>query len=569
MVPPSCSGSSSVASGELALASYLHPIDATLDLPLTDPAPDYYYQGRCPRTGTWQVLPRTALAKAVARTLMAQLKADGRYGQEGKMYGVMVVATTDNQLRVLRAFSGQLRGQAQVRGWVPPIPGRERVGLAEAHTLEQLAAIKARLQHLQQLPERQIYAVQVEQWDQQRQILNAHHRQRKQDRQAQRQQLRATLVGETLQRNLTALEQASRADKAELRRWKQARSHHLTPLATQIADADAEICQLKRQRQELSRQLQTTLHTVYTLTNFAGTSANLMDLALATPLPTGTGDCCAPKLLHFAATYQLKPLAMAEFWWGPPSSTGNKQPGQFYAACQERCQPIMGFLLSGLSSCAAVTTQEPEALPIIFQDQELVIVDKPAGLLSVPGRYGNRQDSVLSRLRHQLPDGESLRPVHRLDQDTSGLLVLARDATSYRNLNQQFQRRQVQKIYVALLHGQLSPATGIIELPLWGNPQERPRQSVDWQRGKPSYTEYQILSAQNSISRVEFRPVTGRTHQLRVHAAHPLGLNAPIQGDRLYGQADPDQRLCLHAQAIRFTHPRHQQPLDLQVPTPF
>jgi tRNA pseudouridine32 synthase/23S rRNA pseudouridine746 synthase len=280
-------------------------------------------------------------------------------------------------------------------------------------------------------------------------------------------------------------------------------------------------------------------------------------------LPTGTGDCCAPKLLHYAATHHLKPLAMAEFWWGAPSPNGDKIQGEFYGACIERCQPLMGFLLTGLNQHSQAT------LPIIYEDEWLIVVDKPPGMLSVPGRYRDRQDSVLNRLRSLFPNDIELTAVHRLDQETSGILLLARDKQTYRQLSQQFQQRLVHKVYEAVLSGSIVPQQGVISLPLWGDPQNRPIQEVNWQYGKPSVTRFQVIATQENKTRVEFIPLTGRTHQLRVHAADSRGLGVPILGDRLYGCIADAERLHLHAREIFFEHPQLKQTLHLQVTTGF
>ena len=307
---------------------------------------DYDYQGHCPRTGQLYTLPRTALAKAVAQGLMAQLSQTTQ--PEGKMYGVLLVQAPAGPIAgpigVLKAFSGLWRGQERVPGWVPPMPGRERVARQEAQTLDQLAALKDQLVALQQRPERQTYARWQEDWAKERQALNQRHRDRKQGRDRQRQ----TLTGAALTSALATLEQESRGDKAELRQFKQRQHQALAPLVAAIQAADAEAVALKRQRRDLSRQLQADMQAAYTLTNFAGAALSLQALAPQGGLPTGTGDCCAPKLLHTAAQYGLKPLALAEFWWGP--AQGDRHPGTFYGACVERCQPILGFLLSGLSA---------------------------------------------------------------------------------------------------------------------------------------------------------------------------------------------------------------------------
>ncbi|NMF85512.1 RluA family pseudouridine synthase [Nodosilinea sp. P-1105] len=531
---------------------------------------DYHYLGTCPRTGQHHTLPRTALTKAIAQGLMAQLPpADIT---EGKMYGVLLGQDTAGQLWVLKAFSGLWRGQRQRPGWVPPIPGREQVALQEAQTLHQLSQIKDRLLTLQHLPERATYALQAAEFTRQRQGLNAQHRQNRQRRAQQRQQWQQQLSGAPLTRALADLDQQSRRDKAELRAFKHNQRQTLEPLAIVVQRADQDIIALKRRRKGLSQQLQAQMHRVYTLTNFAGESLAIQDLAAQGNLPTGTGDCCAPKLLHWAAQQGLKPLAMAEFWWGQPQ--GDKQPGQFYGACTERCQPIMGFLLGGLAAqLPGSAIPYSLELPVLYADEGLLVVNKPPGLLSVPGRSSDRADSVLARLQLTQPEGAFLKPVHRLDQDTSGILLLARTAASHRHLCQQFQQRQVTKVYDALLDGVPPRPAGVVDLPLWGDPTCRPRQSVDWQQGKPSITRYQVVDqetvAQGTTTRVTLYPLTGRTHQLRVHAAHPLGLNAPIQGDRLYGVYSPGQRLCLHASYLRVKHPHTNAWIEWMADAPF
>ncbi len=544
------------------------------------PTAHYHYQGHCPRTGQYYTLPRTPLAEAVAQGLMAQLKETSQ--PEGKMYGVLLVKDTDGRVGVLKAFSGLWQGQDELPGWVPPMPGRERVALQEARTLDQLKAIKERLVTLQTLPDRTLYGQLQADCARDRSQLNQRHRDRKQTRDRHRQTLGHTLAGETLTQALAKLEQESRGDKAELRAFKQQWRDCLAPLESVIQAADAEMATLKRQRRDLSRQLQADMHAAYQLTNFAGESVAIQSLG---KLPTGTGDCCAPKLLHTAVQYGLTPLAMAEFWWG--TAQGDRTPGEFYGACAERCQPILGFLLSGLSAQVLGSTDIPVGaqhaaplpprpiegiqpgfeLPVLYQDPWIIAVDKPAGLLSVPGRYGDRQDSVLTRLSLARPDDTFLQPVHRLDQDTSGVLMLALDGETHRRLSQQFQRRQVQKTYQAIVTGHVAQPAGLIDLPLWGDPTQRPRQQVNWQHGKPSQTKYEVLAREGDSTRIAFYPLTGRTHQLRVHAAY--GLNAPIVGDRLYGHSEPGQRLHLHAQSLQFTHPHSQAAMFLDSAVPF
>ncbi|MBD1864705.1 MULTISPECIES: pseudouridine synthase [Trichocoleus] len=566
----------------------LHRLSDFIDnnVAIGDVIPSYWYEGRCPQSGTWLRLPRTSLAEAIACGLMQQLAKDTVYSHEGKMYGVLLVELPSREQRVLKAFSGLLNGQGQVEGWVPPIPGRDQVAMVEVQTVRELDTLKQEIITLQELPERKQYQQLCQDWEQRFKRMSDRHQKRKQQRKEKRQILSETLIGKDLAIALQQLDEASRQDGIERRQLKRERDMALRSLQQVMSTADSKIGELKQQRKALSHQLQTQMQQAYYLTNFAGQSLSLEQLVLGSA-PMGTGDCCAPKLLHYAATHNLKPLAMAEFWWGPASVSGDKVQGEFYGACAERCQPLMGFLLAGSTisppsllivegtkqlifpSIEGVGEPNAERLTILYEDQWLIVVDKPAGLLSVPGRYRDRQDSVLSRLRYLLPDGTALLPVHRLDQDTSGILVLARDPETHRQLSQQFQARQVQKVYEAVLAGLVTREPGVIELSLWGDPSDRPYQKVDWQQGKLSITRFRVIAREGDYTRLEFFPVTGRTHQLRVHAANLQGLGIPILGDRLYGCNADSSRLHLHARKLRFQHPQSGKTLHLKSETPF
>ncbi|WP_238846133.1 RluA family pseudouridine synthase [Nostoc edaphicum] len=597
------------------------------DFTVSDSSCSYWYEGRCPQSGDCLKLPRTSMSEAIANGLMKHLanneklhpqgdgvfghgesgighredvtnapcpvpQATGRlslsthkgmefpvafnecYSREGKMYGILLVELPNGEQRVLKAFSGLLNGCSLVEGWVSPIPGRDEVALEEAHTLAQLDAIKQEILSLKQLTERQQYETLFHEFEQQLQAMSDRHRHCKHQRQEKRQQICNTLTSEALTIALEQLDEESRQQGIERRQLKRQQNAVLQPLQQLIAATDARISELKQQRKALSRQLQAQMHATYSLTNFSGRSQSLQEL-MPGGSPTGTGDCCAPKLLHYAATNNLKPLAMAEFWWGASSVNQDKIQGEFYGACTERCQPLMGFLLSGLRPNPPAPFPAREggvrslSLPIIYEDEWLIAVNKPAGLLSVPGRYRDRQDSVLSRLRNLLFDGMALVSVHRLDQETSGILLLARDRQTHRQLSQQFQQRQIHKVYEAILSGAVKVEQGVIDLPLWGDPENRPEQKVDWQHGKPSLTHFQVMTREGDYTRVEFTPRTGRTHQLRVHAADARGLGVTILGDRLYGCCAVTSRLHLHARELRFEHPQLEKTLHLQAITPF
>ena len=526
----------------------------------TNLTPTYWYTGYCPHSGELLKLPRTHTVEQLARNLMVKLAQDDRYSREGKMYGVLLVETSTGSQDTIAAFSGLLNGEAVVAGWVPPIPGRDRVAIDEAATLKDLASMKQELEliDLDRLPARSQYQLVTAEFRDRLQKLAIEHRHRKAERQQQREQAESNLSDAALTAVLAQITAASCQDGRERRQLKQQRDVILQPLQTILAQADDRIRSLKQQRKIRSRQLQTQMHDAYRLMNFLGTSSSLREL-MPGGIPTGTGECCAPKLLHYAATHRLKPIAMAEFWWGADAQ--DKRQGEFYGACEARCQPLMGFMLAGLSSPLANLL-----LPIIYEDEDLIAVDKPAGLLSVPGRTIDLQDSVLTRLRQIHPE---IYAVHRLDRDTSGILLFARSKLTEQQLRQQFADRQVHKIYQAILGGKLAVEQGSIDLPLWGDPIDRPRQQVDFELGKPSLTKFQVLGQINGYTRIEFIPVTGRTHQLRVHAADPQGLGVPILGDRLYGCQADVERLHLHAREIGFVHPRTLNQISIQTHCPF
>ncbi|OUL20032.1 RNA pseudouridine synthase [Nostoc sp. RF31YmG] len=583
----------------------LHPLSDFLDwnCVASNVSPTYYYEGYCPQNGNLLRLPRTSVVEAIAQSLMQKLASDELYSQEGKMYGLLLVELPTGEQRVIKAFSGLLNGCSVVEGWVPPIPGREEVALDEARTLSELEAIKQELITLNQLAQRQQYETLSREFEQQLQAMRDRHRNCKHQRQEKREQICTTLTGEALTIALEQLDEASRQQGIEQRQLKRQQNEVLQPLKQVITAADRRMQELKQQRKQLSRQLQAQMHAAYTLINFFGKSRSLQQL-MPKGLPTGTGDCCAPKLLQYAATHRLKPLAMAEFWWGSKSTYGDKIPGRFYGACAERCQPLMGFLLSGFSEINLINhnaephpqplpaseegsksasfnmsnstniillfeQEKAETLSIIYEDEWLIAVNKPAELLSVPGRYFDTQDSVLSRLRNLLPDGMSLNAVHRLDQDTSGILLLARDRQTYRLLSRQFQEQKVHKVYEALLSGIVTIDQGVIDLPLWGNPDRRPYQQIDWDYGKPSITYFRVLAREGNYTRVEFTPLTGRTHQLRVHAADVQGLGVSILGDTLYEYPTKANRLHLHARELYIQHPQLEETLHLCTKTPF
>ncbi|MFZ4729986.1 MAG: RluA family pseudouridine synthase, partial [Pseudanabaena sp.] len=359
-------------SGEILNASAMilgsdHDQDAT-----------YWYEGRCPYSGEVLSLPRTLQTEAIAKSLMQELEQGYPHDIEGKMYGVLLAESLTGKRVILKAFSGLLNGESQIEGWVPPIAGREKVAIEESITLSKLAIIKQELIELSKIPQRLEYEEKLQEYESEFQVLRDRHQVSKQARQSRR-----TLNNSDLE----DLDRESQLEKIARRDFKRDRDRVLLPLKEAIALADTKMQILKKQRRELSRTLQTQMHSAYVLTNFAGETRSLRELITEGAMPTGMGDCCAPKLLHYAATNNLTPLAIAEFWWGNPSADGYKIQGEFYGACVERCQPLMGFLLSGRRSPPVFAGFATQNLQIIYEDDYLIAIAKPPELLSVPGRY--------------------------------------------------------------------------------------------------------------------------------------------------------------------------------------
>ena len=284
--------------------------------------------------------------------------------------------------------------------------------------------------------------------------------------------------------------------------------------------------------------------------------------------PAGSGDCCAPKLLQYAFQHQLTPVAMAEFWWGISPNSEIRKHKNFYPSCQSRCKPILKHMLEGVEmdeNLLLKSLSENLELKIIFEDDDLIIVNKPPEFLSVPGK--EIKDSVYTRIKQKYPSATGPIIVHRLDMSTSGILVLTKTKQANKILQDQFIRRTVKKRYVALLSGKLTKKNGTITLPLRLDLNDRPRQLVDFVNGKKAETNWSVIAQNTKQTRIHFYPITGRTHQLRVHAAHKDGLNLPIIGDDLYGTKQ--DKLYLHADFIEFTHPTSKNKISFTVPSDF
>lgn len=355
------------------------------------------------------------------------------------------------------------------------------------------------------------------------------------------------------------------------------------PVDREIKALDRQIAENKdpeliRRRRAISQQLMKDLHALYQLTNFRAEVRPLTQVFPNIGIPTGTGDCCAPKLLNHAARNGLRPVGLSEFYWGRENRSGTRQHKQFYPACAEKCQPILGFMLCGTEEWSngvreqwspGNSTIQHSDTPILHEDDDIVVIVKPSGLLAVPGKGEENQDCVVARIKALYPDCIEQPAVHRLDMDTSGLMVLALTADAHRELSRQFHDRETAKRYIALLDGALRENEGTIELLFRLDVDNRPLQIYDPVHGKTGITRWKKLGIENGKTRVEFFPITGRTHQLRVHSASEHGLGVPIVGDRLYGSGTAPGQLKLHASYLSFTHPRTGEKMKFQSPPPF
>ena len=450
--------------------------------------------------------------------------------QQGKMFGVLLVRTPEGETGFLAAFSGNLAGSNHHSYFVPPV------------------------------------------YD----LLNP-------EGYFKQEEARISELSTVIQSEAKNLEN-THVDATEILRRD-------APLDDN--DDNTNIERLKEERKQRSIALQEWIFRQFRLRNALGEEEDILSIFKRTAHrnpPAGTGECAAPKLLQYAYLHGFQPLAMAEFWWGNSPKGEIRRHGHYYPSCRHKCEPILGFMLQGLDvepNPLLTSVTDATLLATVYEDEYLLVVNKPAGMLSVPGKTG--QASVLSILQERYPDATGPLLVHRLDMDTSGLLLAAKDKDIHTLLQKQFEGRSVKKRYVALLDGipHGKEPKGFIRLPLRPDFDNRPLQMVDFEYGKPAVTRYELLpptmsfraersEAKNldnnhvgvhEVFRIALYPETGRTHQLRVHAAHPDGLDCPIVGDPLYGR--PSDRLYLHAEALEFRHPVTDQRMQIQKEAPF
>lgn len=477
------------------------------------------------------------------------------YFSEGKMLGVLAVSDSTGKLGYLSAFSGNVSGHSLLEGFVPPVfdlldpSGHFKIRESEITALNTAINAAENGEYLKNLK---------------KELLGAER-----DREEETGLLKARMAVSKRERDivrskisdpsrLSELIRESQFEKAELRRLKLSWEEKIRILNEDIRIIEGDIASMKRRRAEMSDELQKWIFSQYIVHNSLGESASISDIFAwqGSVPPGGTGDCAAPKLLEYAYRNGLKPLAMGEFWYGRSPETAVRTQGHFYPSCTSKCGPLLEFMLKGLT-LESVDSRIYGAPEIVFEDEHIIAASKPSGMPSVPGLDGRIS------LEEWLCEAccRKIYPVHRLDMDTSGIILFAKDLGSSSALQKQFEAHTISKTYKARLsgisEGQKLEAgdNGEIHLSLSADYDERPRQKVDLQQGKEAITAYEVISSREDGSiDIAFHPHTGRTHQLRVHSAHILGLGHPIIGDLLYGGL-PASRLHLHAFEISFNHP--------------
>ena len=477
--------------------------------------------------------------------------------RQGKMFGVLIVQTEHGETGYLAAFSGILAGKNLHPFFVPPVYDLlQPQGFFKIEE-ENISSINRNIRQLENDKAYAALSAELARTIQSAEDILATAKAQLKEAKTAREQRRK-------EKELNAQEEAelireSQFQKAEYKRLERSWKARITTLQTQTEDWERRISALKSERKTRSAALQQKLFEQFGMLNYRGEVKNLCEIfgqtVHKTP-PAGAGECAAPKLLQQAYLHGWKPIAMAEFWWGDSPKTEIRHHGHYYPACKGKCEPILQHMLQGLQveeNPMLKRMQVPsQNLEIVYEDPWLSVINKPAGMLSVPGKED--AVSVYSLMREQYPEADGPLTVHRLDMATSGLMLIAKTKRVHQNLQAQFKNRLVRKRYVALLEGIVPKDKGTVDLPLCLNPLDRPRQMVHTEHGKPAITDYQVLERlDGKRTRIAFYPRTGRTHQLRIHAAHPLGLHCPIIGDELYGKKA--ERLYLHAEYLEFTHP--------------
>lgn len=478
--------------------------------------------------------------------------------QEGKMFGVLIVRTPEKRIGYLAAFSGNLAGSNHHSFFVPPVYDMLQPDGFFRQEEKNISAINLQIKKTENSS---LYLEMKNELNAAKQYAAATIAQYKEalkKAKSERDERRKSGISPEEE---TLLIRESQHQKASFKRKEKELQNFIKEKQGKVRQIEETICLLKQERKKRSAALQEKLFGQFRMLNAKGKRKDLCELFKSTPQgfpPSGAGECALPKLLQYAYSSDLTPLAMGEFWWGMSPKDEIRHHGHFYPSCKGKCEPILRHMLIGLdieNNPLEDNIHQHTPLDILYEDDSLLVVNKPAGMLSVPGK--NDLDSIFQRLRILYPHATGPIIVHRLDMATSGLLLAAKTKEVHQKLQALFEERKIKKRYTALLEGELSFAHGTISLPLCLNPLDRPRQMVDFTHGKEAVTYYETMGYENGKTRVYFYPLTGRTHQLRVHAAHSQGLNHPIVGDELYGWKS--DRLYLHAAELEFLHPVTQK----------
>ena len=493
----------------------------------------------------------------------------------GKMFGVLIVRNAENELGYIQAFSGMMSSQTVVNGFAPPLYDILDPESYFQKKTRVLALLTEAIQSLQIDPSRQSMKTQYElietNYYQKFKEQKAKHKSDKRARKLIREEKQNNIPEEEYKFLLTHHKQESLNAQFLLKSYGEYIDQELALAKVKYLTSSIKLDALKQKRKSKSNALQQWLFDQYNFLNISGEKRNVIDIfrnRVVDVPPSGTGDCAAPKMLQYAFSNGLNPVAMAEFWWGKSPNSEVRKHGNFYSACRGKCEPVLGHMLQGIDvdPNPFLTNQAlGKILETIYEDEYICVINKPTEFLSGPGKYVT--DSVQERMKDKYPESTGPLIVHRLDMSTSGLLVIGKTKEIYTQLQLQFVKRTVKKRYIALLDGVVTNDKGYIDLPLQLDINNRPYQKVEYEFGKSARTRFEVIERKAGKTKIYFYPVTGRTHQLRVHAAHVDGLNAPIVGDDLYGVKG--DRLHLHAESITFTHPVTGEEVTLSVEAEF
>lgn len=493
--------------------------------------------------------------------------------EQGKMFGVLVVRNKAGKLGWLAAYSGKLSEDPK-EYFVPPICDIHAAQSFYKKGEIELNEMSAEIVALEKDPNRLDAIGKLEdRLTEINEFLRAGRadlKDAKKARQRYRETVKKTLSPQDYEEVKKRLAKESIQGQLVFKHRSKKWVIEQEALEGKLENFSNEIRELKEIRRTKSNALQREIFNQYVFLNGLGQQQVLSDcfpdFDLRHP-PSGSGDCAAPKLLQFAYKNELEPVCMGEFWWGAAPVKEVRKHGYFYPSCASRCRPILGHMLQGIDveENPLLNYGKDKPMPIVYEDEDLVVVDKPAGLLSVPGV--EIEDSALTRVKNLYPNASGAILLHRLDMSTSGLLMFTLNPKANKRMQRQFIKRQVEKTYIAEVVGEIKEEEGTILLPLAPDYFDLPRQMVCQENGKPSKTIWKVLHREKGISRLALKPVTGRTHQLRVHCAHPDGLGLPMIGDELYGVIG--KRLHLHAHELIFQHPTSKERITLTAPIPF